>query len=495
MATVAALALSLAGGTVATAAAAVQASMTPTFPAAVTVGDQAVATSLHVQNQSDGANAGDSLRIDSIAFTPSCGSQAPVFACPAGSEDPGVFSPSGTAVGRTGTACAGVVFSTALVDPVSGRYSLTASGSPLVLGPGAACDIDFTMNVLKAPTKDASVNPGVQTAMYATVSATDLTAPSDGITTSALGTRTTTVAVQAAPTVTTGLPTSVGSTTATLSGTVNPNGVATTFVFEFGTSTAFGSITTPTSAGAGTNPVNLTANMSGLAPNTTYYYRVVATNSVGTSTGIVRSFRTTGTASPPVALTGNASAVTTSGATLNGQVNPKGSQTYYTFEYGTSTAFGQITPVVALDDADALEPVSASLTGLAPNTTYLYRTVATNATGTTAGPVSAFTTGPGGAPVVTTGAATGVTATSATLNGTVNPNASQTAYTFEYGTTTAFGSLSAVESAGQVSGPKPFALPITGLAPNTTYLYRIVATNANGTTTGEIGSFETAAAT
>jgi phosphodiesterase/alkaline phosphatase D-like protein len=301
--------------------------------------------------------------------------------------------------------------------------------------------------------------------------------------------------VTSAPTATTGLPISVGTTTASLDGTVNPNGVATNFVFEFGTSLAFGNITTPGSAGSGTDPVGLTANLSGLSPSTTYYYRVVATNSLNqTSTGVVRSFRTTGAASPPVALTGDASAITTSGATLNGQVNPRGSQTSYTFEYGTSTAFGQITPVVALDDADALEPVSATLTGLAPNTTYFYRTVATNGAGTTAGPVSAFTTGPGGPPIVTTGAATGVTATSATLNGIVNPNGAQTAYTFEYGTTNAFGSISAVESAGQVSGANPFALPITGLAPNTTYLYRIVATNANGTATGAIMSFETAPA-
>jgi len=605
MAAVASLALSLGGGTVATAAAAVSVVITPTFPAAVSVGDQGVATSLQLRNVSDGANASDSLRVDSIFFTPSCGQQGLGFTCPAGSEDPGVFQPSAFAVGRAGTACAGISFSITLVDAPTGRYVLSPS-TQLVLGPQAVCTIDFTVNVLKVPTKDAApATPGVQTAMIATVTATDLTPPSAGITAGSVGTRTTnvlravpaistqvssssislgqsftdtavitkpaagpavtgtvnfnvygpgdstcsgapvfsslnrpvtggtatsgvftptapgvyrviavyngdanyapvadvcgaaneSVVVSSAPTVTTGLPNSVGNTTASLSGTVNPNGVATTFTFEFGTSTAFGSITTPTSAGAGTSPLSVTANLSGLAPNTTYFYRLVATNSSGvTSTGIVRSFRTTGTASPPVALTGAASAITTSGATLNGQVNPRGSQTAYTFEYGTSTAFGSLTPVVALDNADALEPVSATLTGLAPNTTYFYRTVATNAAGTTAGPVSAFSTGPGGVPVVATGAATGVTATSATLNGTVNANGSQTAYTFEYGTTNAFGSISAVESAGSVSGANPFALPITGLSPNTTYLYRIVATNANGTATGQIASFQTAPA-
>ena len=126
----------------------------------------------------------------------------------------------------------------------------------MILGPQAICDIDFTMSVLKVPTKDASANPGVQTAMYATVSATDLTTPSVGVTASAIGTRTTTVFVQSAPTVTTGLPTAVGTSTASLAGTVNPNGAGDRLHLRVrhepgvrDRSRAGGS------AGAGTNPV------------------------------------------------------------------------------------------------------------------------------------------------------------------------------------------------------------------------------------------------
>ena len=92
-------------------------SITPNFPAAVSVFDQAVATSLRLQNTSNGANVADSLRVDSIFFTPSCGQQVAQFTCPAGSEDPGVFQPSATASGRAGTACAGVTFTISLVDP------------------------------------------------------------------------------------------------------------------------------------------------------------------------------------------------------------------------------------------------------------------------------------------------------------------------------------------------------------------------------------------
>ncbi len=147
--------------------------------------------------------------------------------------------------------------------------------------------------------------------------------------------------------------------------------------------------------------------------------------------------------------------------------------------------------MVALDAANAFEPVSATVGGLAADTTYYYRVVATNATGTTAGTMMTFATGPGGAPIVTTGAATRVTATAATLAGSVDPHGSLTTFAFEYGTTNAFGSLSAVDNAGATNGAQAVSLPITGLAPSTTYLFRLVATNANGTTTGAVASFTT----
>src|SRR5439155_21538162 len=92
-------------------------------------------------------------------------------------------------------------------------------------------------------------------------------------------------AAAAAPAVTTGPTTAIGATTATVTGTVNPGGVATTWYVEYGTSTGYGSQTAPTSAGSGTADKAVSVSLTGLAQGTTYHYRVVATLTAGTSRG------------------------------------------------------------------------------------------------------------------------------------------------------------------------------------------------------------------
>lgn len=97
----------------------------------------------------------------------------------------------------------------------------------------------------------------------------------------------------AAPDATTGVATDVGQQTAKLSGTVNPNGSATSYTFQFGTTSSYGAQTTPTSAGAGTTASTVSATLSGLAPGTTYHYRIAATNAQGqTTAGVDRTFTT-----------------------------------------------------------------------------------------------------------------------------------------------------------------------------------------------------------
>ena len=101
----------------------------------------------------------------------------------------------------------------------------------------------------------------------------------------------------------------------------------------------------------------------------------------------------------PTVTTGGASDVTQSGATVSGTVNPNGQSTTYHFEYGTTSGYGQSTAPAGAGDGTAAVAAPASLTGLDPGTTYHYRLVATNATGTSVGGDRTFTTS-GGPPAV-----------------------------------------------------------------------------------------------
>jgi hypothetical protein len=93
-----------------------------------------------------------------------------------------------------------------------------------------------------------------------------------------------------APTVNTDSASSLTSSSATLNGTLNPNGLGTTYYFEYGTS--YGSTTTETDAGSGTDDVSVSADITGLNAETTYHFRLVATNSAGTTEGSDRTFTT-----------------------------------------------------------------------------------------------------------------------------------------------------------------------------------------------------------
>jgi hypothetical protein len=95
----------------------------------------------------------------------------------------------------------------------------------------------------------------------------------------------------AAPGVTTGPATKVTATSATLTGTVDPHGVDTTWHFEFGTTTAYGGSTTNGTA-KGNASKSVSGDIDGLAPSTTYHYRLVATSGTETVNGADMTFAT-----------------------------------------------------------------------------------------------------------------------------------------------------------------------------------------------------------
>jgi hypothetical protein len=293
--------------------------------------------------------------------------------------------------------------------------------------------------------------------------------------------------VAAVPAAITGPVTSVGPTVATVTGTVNPNGQATTWYVDYGTSTSYGTKTPSVSAGSGTANTGVSANLTGLSPGTTYHYRVVATNSSGTARGADGIFTTS---SAPVAVTGSATNITVTSATLNGTVDPNGRATAWYFEYGTSTSYGTKTPGKSAGSGTATVSVSGPVSGLARGQLYHYRLVATSDAGTSRGADQTFSTIT--APTVVTGSASSIALTSATLNGTVTPNGQAVSWYFEYGTSTSYGSKTTAKSAGSGTSSVKVSASLTRLRTATTYHYRLVATNASGTSVGSDRSFSTA---
>lgn len=295
-----------------------------------------------------------------------------------------------------------------------------------------------------------------------------------------------TAAAATAPSASTGPVTSVAPTTATVSGSVNPNGTATTWYVEYGTSTSYGTKTAAVSAGAGTSSASVSASLASLKAGTTYHYRVVATSSAGMAHGADGILTTS---SAPAAATGSASAVAATTATLNGTVDPSGRPTAWYFEYGTSTSYGKKTTTTDAGSGNGASAVSAPVTGLTTGRTYHFRLVATSDAGTSRGADKTFVAS--AAPSVATKPASGIGDTSATLNGTVAPNGQATSVVFEYGTTTGYGAKTAAKSAGSGTRNVSSSAAVTGLASGTTYHFRVVATNATGTSTGSDQTFST----
>ncbi len=188
------------------------------------------------------------------------------------------------------------------------------------------------------------------------------------------------------PSATTEAATSVLETTATLKGQVNPNGAETKYQFEYGTTTSYGSLAPATaeSIGSGTTNVAVSKAISGLKGNTTYHFRVSATNASGATVGVDKTFTTP---KLPTATTEAASGVKEKEATLKGSVNPNGNATTYQFEYGPTTSYGTKVPLSAesVGSGTTAVAVSKAISGLTEGATYHYRVVATNAAGTVNG--------------------------------------------------------------------------------------------------------------
>jgi plastocyanin len=205
-------------------------------------------------------------------------------------------------------------------------------------------------------------------------------------------TGTVTVAIPGAPAASTGEASAVSESEATLKGTVNPEGKATSYFFNYGTSASYGQKTPEESAGEGSAGEAVSAAVGSLSPGTTYHFQLMAKNTAGTTLGTDRTFTTVAAPGPPIASTGVASGVGEAEATLKGTVNPDGQPTTYLFEWGSSTTYAHSTAELPAGEDHFGHLESATLSGLSGGTVYHFRLVAKNASGTVGGTDQMFTT-------------------------------------------------------------------------------------------------------
>ncbi|MFH0888947.1 MAG: hypothetical protein V1871_07060 [Planctomycetota bacterium] len=298
------------------------------------------------------------------------------------------------------------------------------------------------------------------------------------------------------PSVTTNPATDITQTTATLNGTVNPNGVTSNVCFQFGTTTAYDSTTASQNIGSGTNSVTVTATITGLTSNTTYNFRIKVTTGSG-GTGIVYNGAnlTFTTGIPPTCTTGPATDVNSNSAQLNGTVNPNGFDTTAYLNYGLTTSYTVTTTSQAIGSGTADVAITVTAGSLTSNTEYNFRVVGTNSFGITYGNNLTFTIGAplGSAPTCTTDPADNINTNSAGLNGTVNPNGTATTAYFNYGLTTSYTVTTTSQTLG--SGVINLAVSATAgsLTQNTLYNFRVIGINSAGTTSGNNRTFTTTA--
>lgn len=190
------------------------------------------------------------------------------------------------------------------------------------------------------------------------------------------------------PVVSTSAATSITCTGATLNGSVNPNGLATNYYFEWGATIAYGNTTSSVAAGSGSTSINVTAPITGLTSGTTYHYRVVAVNADGTSSGSDMTF----VPCAAIVTTTAATAITMTTATTGGTVVSDGGAAVTARGVCWGIAANPSIAGAHTTDASGMGVYTSSLTGLTANTTYHIRAYATNTTGTSYGSDLTFTT-------------------------------------------------------------------------------------------------------
>jgi hypothetical protein len=187
-------------------------------------------------------------------------------------------------------------------------------------------------------------------------------------------------------------------TSARLNAQVNPEGPEEThYHFQYGLTEAYGSQTSEEKVEQGAEEPGFedepaSSQIGGLAPSTTYHFRVVVTNALNEATlGPDQTFQTL----PTVSIDSESAAeVSANGAKLLSELNPHGRESEYHFEYGRSSAYEKSAPVPDAPTGGGITDATfaVAIQGLLPDTTYHYRVVARNSLGVVEGPDQTFRT-------------------------------------------------------------------------------------------------------
>lgn len=280
----------------------------------------------------------------------------------------------------------------------------------------------------------------------------------------------------------------------TVSATVNPEFQETSCEFQYGTNKV--AVEEGKGKSVPCGPTGGSASLENLESNEEYFYRVVVKNETGLRDGTVQNFKTRVALAPAIE-TVSPSVTTPFEVTLEASLNPAYELTTCEVEYGETveTVNEHKAPCVPPTvEGGPGQKVSLPLTGLEPAKTYHYRVVVTNATGS-AEHEAEVTTPSAKAPAVKEAGSSEVTPFTAKVSAKVNPEYQETSCTFQYATEEAAlvaGEVESVpcetetrkEKVGSGGSFVEVTGQLTGLEAGRPYYFRVVATNATGTTEG-----------
>jgi phosphodiesterase/alkaline phosphatase D-like protein len=242
--------------------------------------------------------------------------------------------------------------------------------------------------------------------------------------------------------------------------------------------------------------------LTGLQPKTIYFFKAISTNGNDANTtkmSALNSFET-GPAQAAMVITKASHAnVTDAAAELSVDIgNAEPSTTSVTFFWGLDASLADGTPVTAKAYEITANSMSSRglLAGLKPATTYFYGAVATTRNGTAKSTIQSFKTNLHNPPQIVSASASQITEAFVYLHMRVRNTPVATQVQLVYGTDASLATSMPVRMATPVVGPNStdaqISAPVSGLQPKTTYYFRAIASNPNGTATSSIGSFLTA---